>query len=256
MSSIISTPHVHATFTEKVGKFQVVDEHQCVCVVNAPVTNAGARSQENLGNIINSLVCDAEDIAPGERGELRELLHWFSDVISVSVTDIGRTDMVQHSIDIQNSKPIKQGPRRLPFHRRQEVKQLLDSMLENDIIEPADGPWASPIVLVTKKDGSTSFCVVPFGLCNAPSTFQRLMELVLTGLHWSSCLVYLDDIIIYSRSVKEHVTKLAEVLRRLKQAGMKLKPKKCRLLQKKVSYLGYVVSSDGIQQTRKRLTVY
>ncbi|KAL5488807.1 hypothetical protein EMCRGX_G017808 [Ephydatia muelleri] len=70
---------------EKVGKFQVVDEHH--------------------------LVCDAKDIAPEE---LRELLHRFSDVISVSDTDIGRTDMVQHSIDTQNTKPIKQGPRRLP----------------------------------------------------------------------------------------------------------------------------------------------
>ena len=92
---------------------------------------------------------------------MRELLHRFSDVIiSVSDTDIGRTDMVQHSIDTPNSKLIKQGPLRLPFHHHlQEVKQLLDSMLENDIIEPANGPWASPIVLVTKKDGSTRFCV-------------------------------------------------------------------------------------------------
>ena len=88
---------------------------------------------------------------------------------------------------------------------------------------------------------------MPFGLGNAPSTFQRLMELVLTGLHWSSCLVYLDDIIIYSCSVKEHLTRLAEVLGRLKQAGMKLKSKKCRLLRKKVNYLGYVVSSDRVQ---------
>ena len=80
-----------------------------VCVVNAPVTNAGVRLQENLGNVINIIVCDAEDIALGERGELRELLHRFSDVISVSDTDIGRTDMAQRSIDTQNSKPIKQG---------------------------------------------------------------------------------------------------------------------------------------------------
>ena len=94
---------------------------------------------------------------------------------------------------------------------------------------------------------------MPFGLCNAPSTFQRLMELVLTGLHWSSCLVYLDGIIMYSRSVKEHVTKLAEVLGRLKQAGTKLKPKKCRLLRKKVSYLGYVVSSEGVQTNPQKV---
>ena len=87
---------------------------------------------------------------------------------------------------------------------------------------------------------------MPFGLCNAPSTFQRLMELVLAGLHWSSCLVYLDDIIIYSRTVKEHLTRLEEVLERLQAAGMKLKPKKCRLLRRKVNYLG-LVSSGGVQ---------
>ena len=141
-------------------------------------------------------------------------------------------------------------------------------MLNQDVIEPAHGPWSSPIVLMKKKDGSSRFCidfrwlnsvtrkdahplsriddtldalagaqwfsiidlasgywqvemedrdwektafvtpfrlyqfkVMPFGLCNAPSTFQRLMELVLAGLHWSTCLVYLDDIIIFSHMV-------------------------------------------------------
>jgi len=60
--------------------------------------------------------------------------------------------------------------------------------------------------------GLHQFHVMPFGLCNAPSTFQRLMELALTGLHWSICLVYLDDIIIYSRTVGEHLQHLQEVL--------------------------------------------
>ena len=114
-----------------------------MCVVNAPVTNAGVRSQENLGNIINSLVCDAEDIAPGEREVLRELLHRFSDVISVSDTDIGRTGMVQHRIDTQNSKPIKQGPRRLPFcndgnscmHEQHYYSDSLTTELSRTVIE-------------------------------------------------------------------------------------------------------------------------
>ncbi|KAL5517224.1 hypothetical protein EMCRGX_G002728 [Ephydatia muelleri] len=123
------------------------------CVTMAQVMNpnltavkihkGGVRSQENLGNIINSLVCDAEDIAPGEREVLRELLHRFSDVISVSDTDIGRTGMVQHSIDTQNSKPIKQGPRRLPFcnngnsctHEQHYYSNSLTTELSRTVIE-------------------------------------------------------------------------------------------------------------------------
>ena len=74
--------------------------------------------------------------------------------------------------------------------------------------------------------GLFQFRVMPFGLCNAPSTFQRLMELVLTGLHWSSCLVYIDDIIIFSSMVQEHFQRLLEVFERLRSAGLKVKPSK------------------------------
>eukprot|EP00731_Ephydatia_muelleri_P004975 Em0002g1151a len=88
---------------------------------------------------------------------------------------------------------------------------------------------------------------MPFGLCNAPATFQRLMERVLAGLHWMTCLVYLDDIIIFSRSVETHVKQLKEVLERLKIAGLKIRPKKCHLLQTSVQYLGHVISAEGIR---------
>ena len=88
---------------------------------------------------------------------------------------------------------------------------------------------------------------MPFGLCNAPATFQRLMERVLAGLHWMTCLVYLDDIIIFSRSVETHVKQLKVVLERLKIAGLKIRPKKCHLLQTSVQYLGHVISAEGIR---------
>ena len=95
--------------------------------------------------------------------------------------------------------------------------------------------------------GLYQFLVMPFGLCNAPSTFQRLMELVLHGLQWEICLVYLDDIIIFSRTIGEHLQRLKEVFDRLREAGLKLKPGKCHLLQRSVHYLGHIVSSNGVE---------
>ena len=73
------------------------------------------------------------------------------------------------------------------------------------------------------------------------------MELVLRGLHWSTCLVYLDDIIVFSQTVEEHLQRLEEVLERLQQAGLKIKPSKCHILCKSVKYLGYIVSEKGVE---------
>ena len=95
--------------------------------------------------------------------------------------------------------------------------------------------------------GLYQFKVMPFGLTNAPATFQRLMERVLAGLQWDICLVYIDDVIIFSQTVEEHIQQLGVVLERFKEAGLKLKPKKCFLFRKKVNYLGHVVSEDGIE---------
>ena len=88
--------------------------------------------------------------------------------------------------------------------------------------------------------------VMPFGLCNAPSTFERLMEKVLTGLTWQICLVYLDDVIVYSKTVDEHINRLNTIMQKFILAGLKLKPKKCFLFRTKVHFLGHVVSSEGV----------
>ena len=87
---------------------------------------------------------------------------------------------------------------------------------------------------------------MPFGLCNAPSTFARLMELVLKGFHWKICLIYLDDVIVMGHTFEEELERLEQVFDRLAWAGLKLKPKKCFFFQKRVSYLGHVVTEEGI----------
>ena len=94
--------------------------------------------------------------------------------------------------------------------------------------------------------GLWQFTVMPFGLCNAPATFERLMEAVLKGLSWDICLVYLDDIIVHTRSFDQHLMNLKCVLDRLRQANLKLNPAKCTLFQTAVTYLGYVVSERGV----------
>jgi len=98
---------------------------------------------------------------------------------------------------------------------------------------------------VTRR-GVFKFNVLPYGLCNAPATFQRLMDLVLSGLTWTTCLVYLDDVVVFSSTFDDHVLRLQQVFDRLKQANLKLKASKCRLFQRKIKFLGSIVSQEGI----------
>ena len=69
---------------------------------------------------------------------------------------------------------------------------------------------------------------MPFGLCNAPATFEQLMDRVLCGMRWSHCLVYLDDVIFFGKSTPEALARLEEVLARLSDFGLQLKAKKCQ----------------------------
>ena len=87
---------------------------------------------------------------------------------------------------------------------------------------------------------------MPFGLKNATATFQWLMQRVLGNLHLNGCIVYIDDIIIYTKTEKEHEDMLEKVFQRIQEAGLKLSPKKCRFFQREIKCLGHVVSEEGI----------
>ncbi|XP_056157718.1 uncharacterized protein LOC130132152 [Lampris incognitus] len=218
-----------------------------------------------------------------------------------------------HRINTSEGQPVRQPARRTPLGFQQEKERHLKSMLEAGVITPSTSEWASPVVLVRKKDRGVRWCIdyrrlndltlkdayplprieecldtlegatvfstldmqsgywqigvhpddrgktafitryglfeytrMPFGLCNAPGTFQRAMEVVLRGLQWRHLLVYLDDIIVLGRGVEEGLQSLGKVLERILAYGLKLKPSKCHLLRREVLFLGHVVSGDGV----------
>ena len=97
-------------------------------------------------------------------------------------------------------------------------------------MDPKDKPKTAFVC----QEGLFQFNLMPFGLRNAPSTFKRLMESVLSSLQYQTCLIYLDDEIVYSKSFLEGMARLQEVLQRFRKAGLKLKAKKCTLIKREV----------------------
>ena len=254
-----------------------------------------------------------ENLSPLQQQQLNELFKEFQDVFSQGDDDLGNTPLLEHGIET-HGPPLRQPYRRQnPAVRREEMTQV-QQMLSSKVIRPSNSPWASPVVMVRKKDGSLQFCVdfrqlnaatikdahplpkiddlldalhgakwfstldlksgywqvpiaeqdkektafrtgsgqlfefnqVPFGLCNAPATFSRLMDRVLAGLHWETCLFYLDDIIVFSSTWEEHLARLREVFERLRHAKFKLGAAKCTFAAKEVSYPGHRVTEEGL----------
>jgi len=259
------------------------------------------------------------ELGPEQRDAVKNILLKYENIFSKNEFDIGRTPLVEYHIDTGNSRPIRQPLRRQPLKHLEAIDENVQKMLKNGIIEPAASPWASNVVIVSKKDGSLRFCVdyravnsvtykdsyplplidnclsamsgaswfstldlrsgyhnipvaekdrdktafvtrrgcwrftvMPFGLTCAPSVFQRLMDLVLCGLSYEFCLVYLDDIIIFSNTFEEHLVRLEEVFKRLQWARLKLKISKCNFLKRKVAFLGHTVSEAGIEMQQEK----
>jgi len=254
-----------------------------------------------------------KDLSPEETRSATKFIRSKAHLFSRGEYDVGRTDIIEHSIDTGDSRPIKQSLRRHATAHLPYIDATVDDMLKHDIIEPAASPWASNVVLIKKKDGGLRFCidyrhlnnvtykdcfplaridscleslggntffstmdlragywqsiirkcdrdktafitrkgqfrfkVLSFGLCCAPSQFARTLELVMSGLTYDICLVYLDDVIVFGKNYEEHQQRLESVLSRLEKANLKLKPSKCCLYQRKVSFLGHIVSKDGV----------
>jgi transposase InsO family protein len=105
------------------------------------------------------------------------------------------------------------------------------------------------------KFGSYRFRVMPFGVCNGPATFQRLMDEVFKDLKWKGVCVYFDDVFIYSKTFKEHMELLQQVFERLRRFELQAKAAKCQFVAKEIVFVGHLVSADGIRPDPSKIEV-
>ena len=201
-------------------------------------------------------------VSPIRREEVKQLLSWMLDqcVIEPSSTPwtspmvlVQKKDgPIRFCVDYRKLNQITQKDTS-PLQRIDMTLDALHSSQWFSTLDLISGYWQ---VEVDEGDREkTAFCttkglyqfkVMPFGLCNPPATFQNFMDLVLMGLQWSQCLVYLDEIIILGRSFNEHIRNLGTVFKGLREAGLRLKTSKCAFFRSEVQYLRHTISHEGV----------
>lgn len=110
-----------------------------------------------------------------------------------------------------------------------------------------------PKTAFSTPEGHYEFNRMPFGLKSAPSTFQRLMNNVLTGLQGLKCLVYLDDVVIFGETLVEHNERLIDVFQRFREHNLKLQPDKCEFLRSELAYLGHIITPEGVKPDKSKI---
>lgn len=140
-----------------------------------------------------------------------------------------------------------------PMPRADDILDRAGGYAYYTTMDLASGYWQVPIreedrhkTAFATPMGLFEYNYMPFGLTNAPATCQRLMDVVLAGVKWQHCLVYLDDIIVFSNTPEEHMRHVGQILEMLEKHGLTLKLSKCRFFQPKVEYLGHVLSKEGV----------
>ena len=181
---------------------------------------------------------------------------WASAIVLVRKKD----GKLRFCIDLRklNSRTMKDS------YSLPRIEHVLDQLLGSTIFTTLDlkaGYWQ--VEMVEECKPYTAFTcgplgfyeceTMPFGATNAPATFQRLMDNCLGELNMNWCIVYLDDIIIFSQDAASHIERLEAVFQKLAKAGLKLKPSKCEFFKKRIKYLGHIVSEEGVSTDPKKV---
>ncbi|UYV72359.1 hypothetical protein LAZ67_9002777 [Cordylochernes scorpioides] len=285
-------------------------------------------SIENLTNIDNAerpvgreniSSCISPELPQSHKIELLELLKRFSELFN-PITKSPSELITKHKITTGDARPLKRRPYRVSPSERKIIQEEVDRMMDIGVVQPSESPWASPVVLVRKRDGSVRFCVdyrglnkvtkkdvyplprvddaldclkgakiystmdlksgywqisvdeadrektafitpdglfefkvMPFGLCNAPATFERMMDGLLKGLRWTICLCYLDDVVVFADNFSDHLTRIEAVLNCFKKVGLRLNPSKCSFGASKIKILGHQVDQNGIRPDEEKI---
>lgn len=146
-------------------------------------------------------------------------------------------------------------------HPLPKIDELLDCLKDATVFSTLDllsgyhqialTPEAVPKTAFVTHKGLFEYIRMPFGLCNAPATFQRLVEQIFQSELWIFILLYIDDIIIFSKNFQEHIQHLRLTLQRLRESRLQAKEKKCHFVMDQVSFLGHTVSKDGVKVLKK-----
>ncbi len=255
-----------------------------------------------------------------ENHYLDALLRQNEDVFSQHETDIGRITIARHHITTVPHPPITLRPYRRPHNEYDEISKQIEELKKMNLVKDSVSPWAFPVILQPKKDGTQRLCVdyrklnsltiddkmplphihevidrlqgakyfttldiawgywhvemdsrstaktafvtnqghyewlvMPFGLKNAPATFQRIIQTALSDLLYKGAINYLDDFIIYSETFEEHIELLREVFKRLRQHNIKLKLSKCFFVKSEVEYLGHIISHNSVKPSPRKI---
>jgi len=208
-------------------------------------------AREPLANQVKEML-DAKVIGPSTSS-------WRSPILLVKKKSLDGSVKYRFCIDLKKVNAITaKDCYSLPL-----IGQTVDALIGCSYFTTLDldrAFWQVPVAECDKSklafvlDGKLfKFNVMPFGSMNAPATFQRLVDRVLRGLTWKQCLVYIDDILIFSKTFEQHCVDVDEVLHRFAHANLLVKPDKCSFGESEVEYLGFKITKEGIQVTAKKI---
>ncbi|XDV39819.1 hypothetical protein PO909_009005 [Leuciscus waleckii] len=240
---LVEWQHLFSTHDEDYGRTDVV-RHQIP-------TGDAAPSRERYRPVPPTLYSEVRTLLRGmlDKGIIRESSSsWAAPIVLVRK----KTGSWRFCVDYRRLNQVTKRDA-FPLPRVEDSLTSLTQATWYSTLDLASGYWQVQMdehdrekTAFTTPFGLYEWDRMPFGLCNAPATFQRLMQRCLGSQLMDTTLVYLDDVIVYSPDFKSHLEHLEQVFRSLERYGLKLQPDKCQLFHKEVKFLGHVVSAVGI----------